>query len=157
MESSVNDPSHHAGLIACTLFLGAASLFFLFKGGANGVDCGGSAVAAAAAARRKVGSRRRQPPDDNHEDDRGGRGARSTTTTTTTKSGDDVGRSRDHSAPPLRSVFSVKQPPARVMTGSKGNVMVGGGDGSSSSSTSSSSSRPFESAYYFAHNGQSTG
>ncbi len=46
----------------------------------------------------------------------------------------------------LRSVFSVKQTPSTVT-----------GNGYGASSTSTTGGRPFESSYYFAHNGQSTG
>jgi hypothetical protein len=128
MESSVDEPARLVGIVAITLFLGASSLLW-FKGGVRGHVGGHAAVVVAAALTRKAGSSRRPPDDD--DDDRGG-------TRSTTKSG-------DHRHPAkLRSVFSVKQRPVKV---------TGGVDGSSSSS----SSRPFESSYYFAHNGQSTG
>jgi hypothetical protein len=52
----------------------------------------------------------------------------------------------------LHNVFSVKQKKTTIVTGNEC-----GASGAEASSTSTTCGRPFESSYYFAHNGQSTG
>jgi hypothetical protein len=127
MESFLDEPSHLTGIIVGTLIFGAA-LRWLFKNEADGDDEGAAPTASRERADDVVGGVARSTKSPGGDDDV-----------------DDDGRKS------LRDVFSVKQGP--VLVGGEGE----GGDEERRASSSSSASRPFESSYYFAHNGHSTG